>query len=111
MIELTSDELCVVEVYDSGTAVMCSVPGINDSYGSLDVSREPGGRRLMRLLDWPAAIPDVGAQYCDDGGLVTGRILHKPLERVDTAEPDIDRPGPKICDSGIVTVGDLPPAR
>ncbi len=34
--------------------------------------------------------------------------MHQALERVDATKPDIDRPGPKISDSGVVTVSNLP---
>ena len=47
------------------------------------------------------------AQHGDNGGLVTGGVLHYALQCVDAAEPDVHREGAEVGDGGVIPVGDL----
>ena len=52
-------------------------------------------------------VADKCTQYGDDGGLVTGGILHDALKCVDAAKPDVHRRGAEVGDGGVIPVGDL----
>jgi hypothetical protein len=52
-------------------------------------------------------VTDECAQDRDNSGLVAGRVLHNPLQCVDSAEPDVHGGRAEIGDGGVVPVGDL----
>jgi hypothetical protein len=53
-------------------------------------------------------IADKRAQYGNNGGLITGGVLHDALKCVDAAEPHVYRGGTEVGDGSVVPVGDLP---
>ena len=86
-----------------GTAIGNVTVGY-DPQGGLDIAR----RRVGCFDSSPASpVTDKCAQHGDDGGLVTGGVLHNALQCVDAAESDVHRGGAEVGDGSVIPVGDL----
>ena len=96
---------------------MGGVAGVYNCQGGLDVGWQParGADDVCGDADeWAdstvsrvGVVTDKCAQHGDDGGLVTGGVLHNALQCIDAAEPDVHRGGAEVGDSGVIPVGDL----
>ena len=117
--EVRAGEVRMGEVDDGCGTVMGGVAGAYNRQGGLDVGWWLAGSRTMYCGDaeeggmgWfggshVGVVADKCAQHGDDGGLVTGGVLHDALQCVDAAEPDVHRGGAEVGDGSVIPVGDL----
>jgi hypothetical protein len=83
-------ELRVIEINNGCRTVVCDVAGSYNRQGSLNISERVSGRSFGRKFSLIGPVADECAQHSDHSGLVTGRVLHDALQRVDAAEADVN---------------------